>query len=128
MTILDGPMGKLAQTLIGTFGAPATISRKGEPGYDTATGQSTADETESITCSVAWEEYHAREIDGTLVKTGDRKALVSRLELGYEPEAMRDALTSGGKAYRIVRVLGYPSGAEEAAYTLQVRQIALEDA
>ncbi len=119
--ILDGPMGKLARNLIDTFGAPATLSRKGAPLYDTATGQTATPETSSDSCSVVYEEFSAREIDGTLVRLGDRKGIVSRLKIGYEPEPNLDTLTEGSKTWMIVRLIGYPTGAEEAAYSLHLR-------
>lgn len=121
--VLDGPLGRVAKTLIGTFGAPATLSRRGAPLYDTTTGKSTTAETSSITCSVVWEEFSIREIDGTTIKHGDRKALVSRLAIGYQPNPERDLLTEGGQTYRVLRLLGYPTGAEEAAYSLHVRPV-----
>lgn len=121
MTILDGSMGKLAKNLIDTFGAPATLSRKGAPLYDTETGDTETPEDSSIACTVVYEDFRAHEIDGTLIRFGDRKGLVSRLKIGYEPEPNLDTLTEGGKTWKIVRLIGYPSGAEEAAYSLHLR-------
>ncbi len=121
MTVLDSAMGALAQNLIGTFGRPATIASKGESAYDTATGRTASTES-SISCSVVIEAFAAGLIDGTLVQQGDVKGLVSGLEVGYKPNPARDTLTEGGREWKIVGVIGYSSGASEAAYSLHLRR------
>jgi len=121
MTILDAPMGALARTLVGTFGRAATINRKGASDYDTATGRTLSD-TSSISCSVVIEAFAAGLIDGTIVQQGDVKGIVSGLEVGYKPVAARDTLTEGGRTWQIVNVIGYSSGASEAAYSLHLRR------
>jgi hypothetical protein len=120
MAVLDGVFGTLAQTLIGQFGRTATLTRApaGESGY---TGQAPAGSATVYPCSIVFEEYADSQVDGTVIKRGDRKAIVSRLALGTAPLPDRDTLTEGGRAWRIVRVLGYSSGEQEAAYSLQVR-------
>lgn len=123
MAILDGPMGTLAKSMVKQFGRAATISQKGAPEYDTTTGKTTAAESSSISCHVVLTEFTVREIDGTLVEHGDRKGIVSRLAVGYEPTINRDTLTEGGRTWKILRVLGYSSGAQEAAYELHLRRV-----
>lgn len=121
MTILDAPMGALAQTLVGTFGRPATIQRKGASLYDTSTGRALNDESD-VECSVVFENFAAGLIDGTIVQQGDVKGIVSGLEVGYKPNPARDTLTEGGRVWKIVGVTGYSSGASEAAYSLHLRR------
>lgn len=121
MTILDAPMGALARNLIGTFGRPATITRKGESFYDTSTGRALHDESE-VACSVVIEAFAAGLVDGTIVQQGDVKGIVSGAEVGYKPVPARDTLTEGGRTWQIVNVIGYSSGAREAAYSLHLRR------
>lgn len=122
MAILDKPMGKLAKTLTSKFGRSATLKHvAGRPLYNTATG--TVSETAtSISCTVVFGEFTEKQIDGTLVKQGDRKAVVSRLDINVEPAPDKSVLIEGGRTWKIVRVIGYSSGAQEAAYELHVRR------
>lgn len=122
MTILDGPMGRLARTLVAQFGRPALIEQNGESRYDTATGTVTMDVLDTIECHVVLSEFQNREIDGTIIQQGDRKGIVSRVALGYQPTANRDTLTEGGRTWKILRLIGYSSGAEEAAYECHLRR------
>lgn len=117
-------MGQVARTLVGTFGRSATLRRPGGGGgYNPATGLIEAPGSSTdYTCEVVFEDFAQAQIDGTLVRAGDRKALVSRLRLGTEPVPQSDVLIEGGRTWQIVRLLGYSSGAQEAAYTLHVRR------
>lgn len=117
---LDKAMGKVAKTLIGTLGRSATLRRAPAPeaGY---TGSAPAGSSTDYPCEVALTEFDDRQIDGTTIRLGDRKALVSRLRLGFEPKPDRDTLIESGRTWRVLRVLGISSGAQEAAYVLHVR-------
>ena len=121
MATLDRPMGRLAKTLLKKFGRAAVLKRAGAAAYDTPTGRAFASNTD-ITCEVVFEEFSESQHDGTLVQAGDRKALVSRIRIGVQPTPDSDTLVEGGRTWRIVQVLGYSSGAEEAAYSLHVRR------
>lgn len=132
MGVLDAALGKVAQTLIGKFGRPAVIVRQGAGGgYNARTGTITGAATEfSIPCEVVFEEYTESQVDGTLIRAGDRVALVSRLRIqatedasaSPEPIPQSDVLTEGGRTWQIVRVTGISSGEQEAVYKLQVRR------
>jgi hypothetical protein len=124
MTILDAPMGALAQNLIATFGRPATLRRPGTGGeYDATTGQiEGAQGPTDVPCQVVFEEFGEHQIDGTLIQAGDRKAIVSRVTLGTEPVPQSDTLVEGDNTWQILRVEGFSSGAFEAAYAMHVRR------
>jgi len=119
--VLDVALGSVARTLTKTFGRSATLKHGGSAAFSTTTGDVTMSSAD-YACEVVFSEYHERQFDGTLVKRGDRKAIVSRLRLGVEPVPDRDTLVEGGRTWRIVNVKGYSSGAQEAAYELQVRR------
>ena len=122
MPVLDGPMGKLAKALTGTFGRTATLKRASTPNYNDDTGKTTTSQT-SVTCNVVLSKFEQRQVDGTLVRQGDRIAIVSRLDLGsVEPKPNQDTLTIGSVIWQVVRVIGYSSGANEAAYELHLRR------
>lgn len=123
MAVLDGPMGQLASQLLGTFGRPATLVRGGAGTYSPEQGRTMAVEAAaSFACHVVFAEFAVSQLDGTVVRLGDRKAIVSRLALGTEPRPSSDTLTVDGVTWRIVRVEGYSSGEQEAAYSLHVRR------
>ena len=127
MSILDGPMGKLAKTLIDDVqlgSRAATLTRPGSDGaYNPATGQiEGGGSPQAFTCRVVFDEFSEAQIDGTLVQAGDRKAIVARETLGTEPVPQSDTLTEDGRTWQIMRVIGYSSGAQEAAYTLHLRR------
>lgn len=122
MGVLDGPMGALAQTMIGQFGRPAIIRRAGESRFDTSNLRVTTGDWD-VHCSVVMTDFAESEVDGTLIQRGDRKAMVSRLKIGFEPVPNSDRLVEGGRVWTIVGpVKGFSSGEKEAAYELQVRR------
>lgn len=122
MGILDAPMAAVAKTLTGTFGRPATLKVYLPPLYDDSTGATSSGTPTEVSCSVVLSEYTDHQIDGTLIKAGDRKAIVSRSEIATKPVPDRDTLVIGSETWRIVRVTGYSSGESEAAYELQLRR------
>jgi hypothetical protein len=123
MSILDGPMGRLADTLTRQFGRVVYVVRPGSEEYDPATGRpGRLNLPVRVPVTAVIEDYVASEIDGTLILAGDRKALVPRVQLGFEIVPGADKLLVGGEEWSIVRVVGYSSGDQEAAYTLQVRR------
>ncbi len=120
MGVLDGPMAKVANTLVGTFGRAATFKDYPEPTYRVPTGTAITTPTD-ISCKVSVQEFHDSQIDGTLIKRGDRLFIVARSDLGVEPAANRDEIVVDGKTWSIVGVKGLSSGEQEAAYELHVR-------
>lgn len=121
MSVLDRAMGRVAKTLTKKFGRPAVLRRAGTAIYDPPTGQAFKS-TSDIACEVVFEEFSEGQHDGTLVQAGDRKAIVARMRINVEPKPDADVLIEGGRTWRIVRLLGFSSGAQEAAYSLQVRR------
>ena len=121
MTILDGAMAQLAQNLLGTFGGshgPAVVDRAVSSGYDPDTREVSTVWTAHV-CKAVVEEYHAKQIDGTLIKAGDKRVLIARLDVGFEPTAGKDRLRLGQEQWEIIRVESDPV---RATYSLQVRR------
>ncbi len=101
MGLLDAPMAKVAQTLTKKFGRAAVLVRPGSGTPNPKTGKvEAAGPDTSIPCEVVFTEFSAFQIDGTLIRAGDRKAIVSRLRIegavtASEPVPNRDKLTGG---------------------------------
>lgn len=62
-----------ASRLLERFGAVATLKRRGDATYDPATGTTAPTVTPVDTVAVVF-DYDARQIDGTLIRQGDRRA------------------------------------------------------
>lgn len=129
MGVLDGALGRVANTLIGKFGRPAVLLRPGSGGrYDPDTGRVVGGTASvEIPCEVVFQVYADSQVDGTVIRAGDRVALVSRLRLqgsvaAHEPVPQSDVLVEGGRTWQIVRLSGISSGEQEAVYSLQVRR------
>jgi hypothetical protein len=87
--------------------------------YDPATS-STGTPTETVqTGSGAEIEYDSRDIDGTLVKVGDKKLLLSAVDF-TEPQA-GDVVTVGANTYTVIRCKPTNPAGTAVLYQVQVR-------
>lgn len=89
-----------AKRLLDRFGQAGAISRSTPGGYDPETGPTDPVELQSP-CTVALLEFDNRQIDGELVKIGDRRALIAP-DVSFEPQA-GDSLTVGSDVLQVVR-------------------------
>lgn len=89
-----------AKRLLDRFGQTGSISRSTPGGYDPETGPTAPVELQAP-CTVALLEFNNRQIDGELVKVGDRRALITP-DAAFEPDA-GDVLTVGSEAVQVVR-------------------------
>ena len=89
-----------AKRLLDRFGQAGSISRSTPGGYDPETGPTAPVELQSL-CIVALLEFDNRQIDGELVKIGDRRALIAP-DTAFEPDA-GDVLTVGVEVVQVVR-------------------------
>jgi len=91
------------------------------PATGTVTGGSNADET----ARVVFLNYTSRDIDGTLVQRGDRKAVMAATYNGTalsKTPQIDDELRGEGDAVRILSVQTIKSGATILAYICQARE------
>jgi hypothetical protein len=121
---LTGPLRGVARTLLGTFGGAATLRRPGADGsYDPATGQITGGSSAAdYPCEVQLVEFRESQIDGTLIKAADKKALVSSLRLGVDPVPQSDVLIVGDETWQILGDAPASSGTTPVLHTLHVRR------
>lgn len=90
-------MQATAQRLISKRGQRGTVTRIVEP--DPSVG---GDPTETAyTATLVPMAYNAREIDGTVIKTGDMQIYISAAGLAITP-GPGDYATANGKTYRII--------------------------
>ena len=95
---------------------PATLRRSSGGAYDPVTG-STAGTTVDIPCGIVLDSWEQRQIDGDVVRVGDRRAFVRASELGIEPST-DDQLVIGGRTWQVLAVSTDPA---LVLYELHVR-------
>ncbi|WP_146617680.1 hypothetical protein [Rhodoplanes serenus] len=107
-----------ADRLIARFGQSGAIRRAGAPSGDP--WNPTAGESTDHPCALVVLAYDTREIDGTLIRSSDRKVLVAAGGLAVEPTAA-DRIVIGGTALEIVRVAPLAPGGTVVLYEIQAR-------
>ena len=124
MSIVDGPLGAVANTLVTKFGRSATYAQPpSDQEIDPEVGDMIAAESETTTSvSVLYDDARIRMFPDSLVERGDRVGLVARVDLGFEPSPGKDTLTEGGTMYRIIGAKAYSSGEQDAMYALLLRK------
>lgn len=108
-----------ALRMIDRFGRSATLSRTAKgtgPAHNPGAGG-----TETHACRAVLQEYSAFERDGTMIKVGDRKALVAARGLGMEPQA-GDKYSDADGTFTVISVQTVAPGSLRLIYTLQVRR------
>lgn len=102
------------------FGGTATLTTKRST-YNPATGQTSTTST-AYTVYVSYEDYSDHLVDGTAIKTTDRKAMFSAGDIAAAVVPMQnDTLTEGGNTMTIVRVRPVEVAGTVVTYQLQVR-------
>ena len=89
-----------AKRLLDRFGQDGQLSRTVPGGYDPVTGPTDPIDLQSP-CTVALLEFDNRQIDGELIRVGDRRALIAP-DVAFEPLA-GDLLTADGEVLQVVR-------------------------
>ncbi len=104
--------------LIKKYGYSLSLVRPAKSGIDPATGDRMAGE-DSLLYSVTGidQQYRQSEIDGTLIKTGDKKILLTAETV---PE-QGDYLTDGLSRWNIITITPVKPANDVLLYSLQVR-------
>ena len=111
-----------ADERITALGITVTLLRKARS-FDPATGQtstSTGDDTAIIAKAVVV-DYQSRYIDGSIIRRGDRKFILTGLNLGMTPVA-GDHIVQGSQTFNVVNVETKHIGENVAAFECQVRK------
>ncbi|UBB18365.1 hypothetical protein [Comamonas odontotermitis] len=89
-----------AKRQLDRFGQDGELSRSTPGGYEPETGPTAPVELQSP-CTVALLDFDNRQIDGELIRIGDRRALIAP-DVSFEPQA-GDSLTVGSDVLQVVR-------------------------
>lgn len=117
---LDSTLRNVAEQLIERFGGAGTYRRVVET-FSAATGQVSKTETLHSVISTPPEPYNQNRIDGDVVQVGDLRTMLKAQNLGFVP-SVGDLFTFNGTTWQVVRVEPLYSGAQAAAYEIQLRQ------
>ena len=112
--------------LLREHGYDLTFRRPSNGGsYNPATGAVSGGSNDDETARVVFLNYTSRDIDGTLVQRGDRKAVIAATYNGSalsKTPQIDDELRGEGDAVRIVSVQTIKSGSTVLAYICQARE------
>jgi hypothetical protein len=118
-------MQKDVVALLRDHGYDLTFRRTNNGGsYDPATGTITGGSNSDESVRAIFLNYIARDIDGTLVQRGDRKAVIAATYSGNalsKTPQINDELRGEADAVRVVSVQTIKSGASILAYVCQTR-------
>lgn len=120
MTFYD-EMADVADDLLSEFGQSCVLGVVTTGAYDPTTGEAgTTTATHPVTAALF--DYPQRHIDGTLILTGDKKALVSPVGLTVEPAPGNTLTDAAGKQYTVVNAKATAPAGLAVLWTLQVRK------
>jgi len=117
---LDAEMRDLAVELTEEFGKPITITRETGSSYDPSTGTTSPTYTDYSANSAPPSSFEYRNIDGSLIQTGDLVIGVPAKGLNIEPSTA-DTVKLDGTVYQVVQVRPQWSGEKVALYEMQLR-------
>ena len=107
-----------ADKILTKFGQDITITRRTAGTYNTSTGTATVTET-TQTGTGAIFDWANRNIDGILIKTGDRRLLLSAV--GLTAPVVNDTVTVGTTVFTIVQVSPFSPAGTVVMYELNLR-------
>lgn len=110
-----------ASSLLVEFGATCSLGEPVESSYNTATGSKTYGYTDyDVTACVF--DYPQKFIDGTLIRQGDKRALVSVSGLTVTPKAGQRFTDSNDVAYGVISAKSIAPAGSAVLWVLQVRK------
>jgi len=96
-------LGKTAARLLTKFGGPLTVKRTVMGAYNPVTGTAATTVTTSSVHGLVLDFAH-RQIDGAVIKAGDRRVLLAGNELAFTLDPTTDRIVLGGVDHVIVHV------------------------
>lgn len=111
-------MAVTADALIREFGQTVTIKRIATGAYDPATGSATTNATTQTGFATVM-DFGIKDIDGTLIKTGDKRMLLSAL--GIVAPQVDDVVSFGSSSCVIKNVNAQDPAGIAVYYDIQMR-------
>jgi hypothetical protein len=119
-------MQTLATELIAEFGGSVTFTHKTAGTHNATTGAITGQSTSTQVVKAAVFDYTMKEsgkqaIDGETIQAGDKKMLVSSVDLTTAP-ALTSTVYASGQLWRIVNIKELNPAGTSLIYELQLRR------
>ena len=102
-------------------GYQVTLRRPGSETFDPVTGETVPGIPVDYTAYVLEQSYRIDQIDGTLVKRGDRKFMLTLEDMSKTPQPASDTLVVSGKVLSIIAADPFQPGGVPIYYTVQAR-------
>jgi hypothetical protein len=109
-----------AGALLAKYGQGMVLARTTKGARDISTGTPAAGSTETWTGSGIEIEFDNRSIDGTMVKVGDKRILLSAPSVAQPKSG--DTLTYAGETWRVEQAKIIKPGTVAVLYDVQVRK------
>ena len=110
----------LIKSVLSQYGLPVTFVVSSQPIFDPELGV-TSSIDESYPCSGIITNYESKDVDGTLIKTGDKRVLLSYTKGMPEPNTDH-ILTINGLNWPIINCQPIEPGGTAVLYDIQVRR------
>ena len=110
-----------AHRLLTQFGGAAVLTRTVPGTYNPATGETGAPTTTTYNGTGARFDYAQRDIDGTLIRTGDQRVYLSVQDMTMPQTG--DTLTLGARTYQVVTARSIDPALTAVLYDVQVRGV-----
>ena len=101
-----------------SFVQTATYNKAGVPTYDATTGTVTQTPT-ATAVGLIFEDWREDQIDGTIIRAGDRKAMVRAVQITGAPTT-DDTVTINSKLWAVI---GWSTDPGAILYTLHIRAL-----
>ena len=110
-----------ADELLTEFGAPATLKRVTAGGYDPATGDTTLPGAAEWTSVGVKLDYEQKQVDGTLIRRGDQRILLSVINM-VNPQT-GDTLAIGADVFNVIESRPLQPALVPVLFDVQVRGV-----
>ncbi len=100
------------------FGQEVTITRRTAGTYDTSTGVSAVTETTQSGIGAIF-DWQNRDVDGTTIKTGDRRLLLSAVDI--TAPVVNDTVTVGSVVFTVMQVKPLAPSGTVVLYEINLR-------
>lgn len=110
-----------ADDLLTEFGQSCVLGSVSDGAYDPATGEAGATSTPHQVAAAVL-AYPQRFIDGTLIRTGDKRALLSAIGLTVDPKPGDTLTDAAGKQFQVIDAKPTSPAGTVVLWTLQVRR------
>ncbi len=121
MTDFYSEIAAVADDLLAEFGATCILAVPGAGTYDPATGTKSNGSSTDHNITAVVLNFPQKYIDGTLIKTGDKRVILSSVGLAVDPEPGHVFIDGGGSNKVITAKAVAPAGSA-VIWILQVRK------